>query len=733
MIPLGSSQIAALLDAARMDWSQIEPSIFGTLFERGLDPALRAQLGANYTDPDTIRKIIHPVIAEPLAEEWEEIKRQIRAKLTAAGKDLALEKVTADARINRSIKSEGNDANSGHPSFRELQPKLAKQVEAQKGRLTKAAKASKKLFLGFICRLRDFRVLDAACGSGNFLYLALRALKDLEHRANLEAEALGLHRQLIIETCPANVMGIEINPYAAELARVTIWIGEIQWMLAHGYEIRRNPILAKLDHIECRDAILSQDGTEPAWPITDCIVGNPPFLGGSVMRGKLGDNYVDSLRLCYEGRVPGAADLVTYWFEKACAAIAKGGCLRAGLVATNSIRGGANRKVLEHIVANSRIFEAWSDEPWVNEGAAVRVSLVCFGAGAVARLNDSPVAGIQADLTAEGLDLTRTQRLTENINVSFQGTSKKASFDISGELARSWLPLPNPNGKPNSDVIRPWANGLMLSGRALDGWIIDYGTEMNEADASLYEAPFSYVLKYVKPERDRNNRESYRRHWWRHAEARPTLRHALAGLHRFIATIAHSKHRYFVWLNSTVCPDQALIVFARSDDTTFGILHSRFHEIWALRMGSSLEDRPRYTPTTCFETFPFPTGLTPKDTALGALHNPVAESISAAARRLNQARENWLNPIEWTERVPEVVPSFPDRVIARPGHEADLKKRTLTNLYNQRPTWLEKAHQQLDSAVAAAYGWTDYTPAMPDEEILMRLLDLNQQRSKAKR
>jgi len=169
-----------------------------------------------------------------------------------------------------------------------------------------------------------------------------------------------------------------------------------------------------------------------------------------------------------------------------------------------------------------------------------------------------------------------------------------------------------------------------------------------------------------------------------------------------------------------------VIVFARSDDTAFGILHSRFHELWALRLGTSLEDRPRYTPTTCFETFPFPTGLTPNIPASAYADDPRAQAIADAARRLNELRENWLNPPQWVDRVPEVVPGYPDRVIPKPEHAAELKKRTLTNLYNQRPAWLDHAHRALDEAVAAAYGW----PAdLSEDEVLRRLLALNRERA----
>ena len=196
-------------------------------------------------------------------------------------------------------------------------------------------------------------------------------------------------------------------------------------------------------------------------------------------------------------------------------------------------------------------------------------------------------------------------------------------------------------------------------------------------------------------------------------------------------------------MDKSVLPDHQLVVTARADDATFGILHSRFHELWSLRLGTSLEDRPRYTPTTTFETFPFPPGLTPRDTAGVACHasppcmanEVVAANIAAAARRLNELRENWLNPPEWVDWVitpEEEKAGFPKRPVAKPGHEADLKKRTLTNLYNQRPAWLDLAHKALDQAVAAAYGWTDYTPETPDEEILRRLLALNLERSRDK-
>jgi len=245
--------------------------------------------------------------------------------------------------------------------------------------------------------------------------------------------------------------------------------------------------------------------------------------------------------------------------------------------------------------------------------------------------------------------------------------------------------------------------------------------------AALYEAPFQHLVEYVRPTRIANNREAYRRFWWRLAEPRPGLRRALIGLDRYIATIAHSKHRFFVWLPAITSPDQALITITRDDDVTFGILHSRAHELWALRLGTSLEDRPRYTPTTTFETFPFPEGLEPNIPAAKFVTEPRAQLIAAAAKRLSELRENWLNPLEFVDRVPEVVPGYPDRIVPKnEAAERALKKRTLTNLYNASPAWLQNVHRELDMAVAAAYGWEW---PLPEDEILARLFRLNQDRA----
>ena len=623
-LPLDPQDTKLVLKAARLDWSDIDPSIFGTLFERGLDPDKRSQLGAHYTDRDKIMMLVEPVIIRPLQAEWEEVKAQIAQQMESFQKGRA-----ASAR-------------------------------------SRAYNAAQALHDRFLERLKQVRVLDPACGSGNFLYLSILALKDLEHKVNLDAEALGLGRQFP-SIGPDCVKGIEINPYAAELARVTVWIGEIQWMRRNGFDVARKPILRPLDTIECRDAVLNADSTEAEWPAAEFIIGNPPFLGGKLMRSGLGDEDVETLFHLYCGRVPPEADLVTYWFEKARAQVASGQTKRVGLVATNSIRGGANRRILDRLVSESCIFEAWSDEPWVIEGASVRVSLICFGATNDApRLNGQPASRINADLTAGDLDLTKAKCLVENRGASFMGDTKGGAFDVPGELAHVWLQLPtNPNGRRNAEVLRPWRNGQDITRRSADKWVIDFGWEMPEQEASLFEAPFEHVKKCVFPERSKNRRESYRMRWWRHVEPRPALMGKLAQFKRYLVTPTVAKHRLFVWLDSAVVPDHQLIAITKDDDTTFGILHSRFHEIWALRLGTSLEDRPRYTPSTTFETFPFPEGLTPDIPPEQYADDPRAQKIAAAAKRLDELRNHWLNPPDLIISVPEVVKGYPDRILPK--------------------------------------------------------------------
>jgi hypothetical protein len=462
---LTEDDIEILTEAASENWCSIDPAVFGTLFERGLDPDKRAQLGAHYTDPDTIQRLLTPLIKRPLLAEWESTKGRIATLLSQ--RDILRVRAKGIPSRTQSLKDR----------FARL-----------RGRANEAERQASALFSAYLHRLASFRVLDPACGSGNFLYLALKCLKDIEHLVNFQAEELGLARQISV-TGPHNVLGIEKNDFAAELARVTVWIGELQWLREHGYNVRDTPILQPLDHIETRDALLSDD-KEADWPPVTVIVGNPPFLGTKKQWRELGIDYSRELRAAYRGEVKGFSDLVCYWFAKAEKAVTSGNAVAAGLVATNSIRGGLNRAVLDGIASSCQIFDAWDELPWINEGANVKVSLISFagvGHGQPVQLNGLPVNQINPDLTA-GANLVGARVLPENANCCFIGTVKIGKFECDGGLAREWLGLPNATAAANSTVIRKWANGLDIVRRPADNWIVDFGCSMTESDAQLVAA-----------------------------------------------------------------------------------------------------------------------------------------------------------------------------------------------------------------------------------------------------
>ena len=713
-LPLQRADIDNLIAAAALDWSEIDPSILGTLFERGLDPDKRSQLGAHYTDREKIKQIVDPVIIRPLMAEWEEVRTKIE------------------------------DA-------------VAKAEIATGGQRTRAESQAKRLQAEWHERLRNFRVLDPACGSGNFLYLSLLALKDIEHRTNLEAEALSPALAARFPSSgPENVMGIELNPYAAELARVSVWIGEIQWMRRNGFEAAKNPILKPLANIENRDAVLVTDAKgaplmdvdgnpqRAEWPRASVVVGNPPFLGNKKMIRALGQDYTTALRSAWKG-IPNGVDLVCYWFAQAAEAITEGVLERAGLVATQSIRRATNRKALKPVIDHGRIYSAWSDEEWTVDGADVRVSLICFDRGGddAPRLDGQITERIGSDLKP----LTTSKAvaaLVENKKVAGQGTISGGPFEVTPEIARQMLAAPtNPHGVRNDAVLRPWRNGDDLTDRSADKWIIDFGGR-SLSESELFERPFEFLenaWKHAqevrksqgeKPLRSGEPRTAER--WWILQRRRDSLLKALQAQSRYLVTPRVSKHRFFVWLEPQVIPDTRLVAFRREDDTFAGVLHSKFHEVWSLFHGGKhgVGNDPEYVHTATFETFPFPKGLTPNIPANDYAEDSRAETIAVAAYRLNELRENWLNPPDLIEHVPEVVGGYPDRILPRDEAAAqELKKRTLTNLYNVRPAWLDHAHRALDEAVAEAYGWGDDFRAgvLTDDEILSRLFALNKERT----
>jgi len=691
VLDLTAEDIDQLVALNAYDWASVEPSVFGTLFERTLDPAKRSQIGAHYTSREDILTLLEPVLMAPLRREWADIQRLAE----------------------------------------ELWPQLTDKKKAAKAR-----KELDKILRDFVERIAAVKILDPACGSGNFLYVAITLLLDLEKEVIAKAASYGT--SLLPQVRPSQLHGLEINPYAAELAQVVIWIGYLQWMHFNGFNAKRDPILEPIQTIRNADAII--DLSDPAkpketeWPEADVIVGNPPFLGDKKMRGELGDEYVTSLRDLFDGRIPGQSDLCCYWFERARDQITKGQCCRAGLLATQGIRGGMNRRCLDRIKETGDIFFAESDRPWVLDGANVQVSMVGFDAGSpdTKKLDGVAVSEIHSNLTAAA-NTGKAVRLTANVGRGFVGVAQKAPFDITEAQAIEWLTDANPHGRPNSDCLRIVYNATDITRRPRAVWNVDFGLDMPLETASLYIKPFAFVEETIHPIR-KNHREARQvKYWWLFARPCPDMREGLHPFATYIATPRVSKYRLFAFVPAAVLCDSAAVAFASTSHDDFGILHSRAHEVWALEQGTQLEDRPRYTPTTCFETFPFP--------------EPTAaqrDAIAAVAKELETLRSNWLNPPEWTREEVLTFPGSVDGPWARyvtepnakgigtvryprtvPADDAAAKKlakRTLTNLYNERPTWLDLAHKRLDEAVFAAYGW----PAdLTDDDLLTRLLALN--------
>jgi len=378
VLQLDSDAMDIIGEIDGLDWGAIKPSIFGTLFVRGLDPAQRSQLGAHYTDEDDIILVVEPVLMAPLRREWESVKEKVKGE-----------------------KEEEREATG--KKKKDLQKKI------------------KDALLAFADKIASIKVLDPACGSGNFLYVALRLLLDLQNEVLNFSDEMGAGRPYITVT-PAQLYGIETNEYAHELAQMTIQIGYIQWLRDNGYGLPSEPILKQTKNILKMDAILAPapsvlsdtspkydrstvvfgggqgGGLEPEWPEADVIIGNPPFLGSRKMRPELGNEYCDALLKVYGDRIAGMPDLVCYWFEKAQNQITSGKTKRVGLLATQAIRGGTNRQVLEHIKENGDIFFAYSDKEWILDGATVHVSMVGFDNGEenIKHLDGNSVSSINA-------------------------------------------------------------------------------------------------------------------------------------------------------------------------------------------------------------------------------------------------------------------------------------------------------------------------------------------------
>ncbi|MBK6459282.1 MAG: class I SAM-dependent DNA methyltransferase [Gemmatimonadetes bacterium] len=712
-LPLEPREVQLLIEAARFDWSRVEPSIFGTLLVRALDPAERHRLGAEYTPREYIERLIEPTVVEPLRERWTAVQGAV-LQLEDSGKKKDREKAQGELR-----------------SFHEW--------------------------------LRSLHFLDPACGSGNFLYVTLAAVKRIELEVLNEMQRLsdGQGGLVLDEVHPRQFHGIEIKPWAREIAELTLWIGYHQfWRDTHGGRTPPTPILEDTGTLECRDAVLAWDeivhrpekdrpdptprvrhpvtgelvpdpeaklpyyeyvGARAAeWPRADFIVGNPPYIGEKRQRETLGDGYVEALRSAYTD-LTDSADFVVYWWHQAAESVATGRAIRAGLITTNSIVQAKNRAVIEH--ASSRgahVVWAVANHPWVEEidGADVRVTMSVIsrdrGRASLVVVDDTGTVTERIDASRLNFDLSAhadvvaaaSVSLLANEGIAAQGFKLVGSgFVVEDEEARRLIAA----DFRNATVLRPFRNGRDLATRPRGVWVVDFGMR-DEAEAQNVPLLFDIVRDRVRPERLANKRAVRARYWWRFGEPNPNLREMLSGLHRYVATAEVAKHRIFLFLNSDIAPDGALIVIGSDLAYALGTLSSAAHREWALATGGRMGvgNDPRYSRTLSFSSFPFPD---PPD--------DLRTRIAALAERLDTHRKDAL------ARDERVTMTGMYNVVEklRSGDALTPKERTVHEL--AACGVLCDLHDELDALVAEAYGWPW---PMPREEILERLVALHDER-----
>ncbi len=787
-LPLKQSHIDSLLAAAKANWTKVEPAIFGTLLERALDPVERHALGAHYTPRAYVDRLVIPTVIDPLRAEWSDTQA---ATMVLMGEHDALN-AQADHLSDELAQKQTRLRDGKAKAQSELSAidKLRANARAQKREAIQTVKA-------FHHRLCTVRVLDPACGSGNFLYVTLEHLKRLEgevlnHLETLDNSQgkLGLEGETVTLQ---QLQGIELNTRAAALAELVLWIGYLQWQARTvGVANIAEPVVHDYGNIQNRDAVLAYDDTEPQkdeagrivtrwdgktlkphpvtglnvpdesaqvvqeryinprkaqWPQVDFIVGNPPFIGASTMRSALGDGYVDALRSTWP-EVPESADLVMYWWHQAALTVSADQAQRFGFITTNSIKQTFNRRVMQAALdgANSRkplsLVFAVADHPWVDgaNGAAVRIAMTAAQAGEhTGRLltvqsetpqDDGEVAVtlgetqglLHADLRI-GANVAAAKVLRANLSLSNRGVQLFGAGFIVTRAEAVQLGLGTVPGLEKH--IHEYRNGRDLTASSRDVMVIDmFGLSADEV-RQKYPAAYQWLLEKVKPERDQNNRESRRKNWWLFGEPNPKLRHQLQGLPRYIATVETTKHRVFQFLHNTVLPDNKLVAIALQDELQLGILSSELHVAWTLAAGSTLEDRPVYVKTTCFETFPFPaedTGLTP---ALTERIRQLAEQLDAHRKTQQTAH-------------PDLTLTGMYNVLEklRSGEALSAKDKTMHE--QGLVSVLRTLHDELDAAVLQAYGWSDLGP-VPHQDVaahaawtdalLLRLVDLNTRRA----
>ena len=758
---LTPEQIDLLVQAARANWREVEPAIFGTLLERALDPNERHALGAHYTPRAYVERLVLPTVIEPLRAEW--------ANAQAAALLLAHEATELEA----------------HPPAVKTKKDFAaldRHNAAVRAKWTEARQQVKD----FLHRLCTLRVLDPACGSANFLYVTLEHLKRLEGEVLNQLGALGDTQDALDlgrETVTLQqLLGVELNERAAALAELVLWIGFLQWHIrTSGRASVAEPVVHDYGNIEHRDAVLAYDGTEPMtdangqpltrwdgetykphpvtgqqvpdeaaqvvqrrylnprqaqWPKADFIVGNPPFIGAGAMRGALGDGYVDALRGSWP-KVPESADFVMWWWHHAAEQVRAGQAERFGFITTNSLRQTFNRRVVQQATDDGRLSLVYAvpDHPWVDSanGAAVRIAMTVAAPGQhEGRLQtvESETQGdfgevavslaerrglIHADLSV-GANVAGVGPLRAMVGVSSPGVKLHgAGFIVTRHEAAS-LGLGAVPGLERH--IREYRNGRDLTATPRDVLVIDmYGLTAEEV-RQRFPAAYQWLLERVKPERDAKastkDGAGYAKQWWLHGKPRQEMRRQLHGLARYIVTVETAKHRVFQFLSADVMPDNKLVVIALQDGFHLGVLSSSLHGVWATAAGSTLEDRPVYVKTTCLETFPFP-DLDPAGTLAGRIRT-LAEQIDAH-RKAQQAAH--------ADVTLTAVYNVLEKL--RSGEPLTAKEKVIHE--HGLVGVLKSLHDELDAAVLLAYGWADLTLPADTDTLLVRLVELNTKRA----
>jgi len=765
-LPLTAAQLAMLTDAAATDWSAVEPSIFGTLLTRALDPRERHKLGAEYTPRSYVERLIRPTIIGPLRDEWDAVR--VAAATLHGEADRAEDKadqVEADAKAKMTAGAAAD----------------AKQLGAEAADLRKAAKKTDaealQQVIAFHRHLCKLRILDPACGTANFLYVTM------EHMKRLEAEVLELIAALGgdagmemhgFRVRPEQFIGLELNKQAVAIAQLVLWIGYFQWQrkTTGKADTGDRPLLPKDRSIFEQDAVLAYDAQIPRrdpqsgeiltiwngyttkphpvtgkevpdesarralfdytnprraeWPHADYITGNPPFIGASRMREAMGDGYVEALRKVWKGDVPESADFVMFWWRKAAELVRDGKAMRFGFITTNSIHQTFNRRVLEPFLTDPKkplhLAYAIPDHPWIDsaDGAAVRIAMTVAAPGHSDGILEKVIAeyaredgenevtllrsgGVLAANLQIGADLGSCIALSANEKLAHRGVQTIGAGFIVSPAEAKMLGLGTLDGIEK--YIRGYRNGRDLTDKPRGVRVIDlFGLTVEEVQ-TCWPTLYQHVLIHVKPERDQNNRDSYRKNWWIHGEPRKDLRPAIAGMFRYIATVETSKHRLFTFLDREILPDNKLIAIGIEDGFALGVLSSSIHVTWALACGSRLEDRPVYVKTTCFETFPFPGSLEAGD---------LKERIRDLGERLDahRKRQQELHPDLTLTGIYNVLEKL------RTGEALTAKDKAIHD--KGLVSVLKQIHDDLDAAVLEAYGWTDLASAIPMADTLAR-------------